>query len=404
MAERRDRTVGSHGWWSIPGTVWALGFVSLLMDASSEAIHSLVPVFLVSVLGANAETVGLIEGVAEATASITKVFSGTLSDYMRQRKRLAVIGYGLAAATKPLFALATSPGIVFAARFIDRIGKGIRGAPRDALVGDVTPPELRGAAYGLRQSLDTVGAFAGPLLAVALMALTSGSYRTVFWLAVIPAVAAVALLVYRVHEPPSTLPHRAARSPISVGDFRHLGARYWWLTGIFAVFTLARFSEAFLVLRAADVGLRVEFVPLVMVAMNVVYALSSYPAGRLSDRLDRFHLLIVGFGVLIVADVVLAVPWGIGGVFIGAGLWGLHMGLTQGVFAALVADTTVPERRGTAFGGFNLAGGLAMLLASVLAGWLWDLYGAPGTFIAGAAITGAALVASMGLRHRGSLV
>jgi MFS family permease len=400
MTDLRERAKGRG---SIPRTVWVLGFVSLLMDTSSEAIHSLVPVFLVAVLGANAATVGLIEGVAEATASITKIFSGTLSDYLRARKRLAVIGYGLGAVSKPLFALATTPAVIFAARFIDRIGKGIRGAPRDALIGDVTPPSVRGAAYGLRQSLDTVGAFAGPLLAIGLMALTRDDYRVVFWAAVIPAIACVALLVFGVRDPHPPARAGPAKAPISAAEFRVLGRRFWWLTGIFALFTLARFSEAFLVLRAADVGLRVEFVPLVMVAMNIVYALSSYPAGRLSDRLDRWHLLLLGFGVLIAADLVLAASSAIVTVFVGVGLWGLHMGLTQGVFTALVADATAPERRGTAFGVFNLAGGLAMLLASLFAGELWDVYGAPVTFIAGAAITAMALSGSLALHRKGRL-
>lgn len=399
-AESVEAGSGPRGWRAIPGAVWALGFVSLLMDTSSEAIHSLVPVFLVSVLGASPATVGLIEGVAEATASVTKIFSGTLSDWLGQRKRLAVFGYGLSTLTKPLFAVATTPGMIFAARFVDRIGKGIRGAPRDALVGDITPPHVRGASYGLRQSLDTVGAFAGPLLATALMALTEDSYRIVFWLATIPAVACVTLLVYRVHEPARSAPLRRAKAPISGADLLRLGAPFWWLTAVFSVFTLARFSEAFLVLRAADVGLHIEFVPLVLVAMNIAYALSSYPAGYLSDHIDRWHLLGAGFAILVGADLVLATSGGIEGAFIGAALWGLHMGLTQGIFAALVADATVPERRGTAFGMFNLAGGLAMLLASVLAGWLWALYGASATFFAGAFITGLAACGTAVLRRR----
>jgi MFS family permease len=398
-----EADAASRGWRAIPGAVWALGFVSLFMDMSSEAIHSLLPVFLVSVLGTDAATVGLIEGVAEAAASVTKVFSGTLSDYLGQRKRLAVAGYGLAAATKPFFALATTPGMVFAARFIDRIGKGIRGAPRDALVGDIAPAELRGAAYGLRQALDTVGAFAGPLLATALMVLTGERYRLVFWIAVVPAITSVGLLVGRVQEPKPRAPAREARFPISFQDFRRLGLAYWLLTTTFALFTLARFSEAFLVLRGATLGLPAASIPLVMVAMNVVYAASSYPAGRLSDRISRWHLLAAGFGVLVAADLALAFAGGIPGLFLGVGLWGLHMGLTQGIFAALVADATAPERRGTAFGVFNLAGGLAMLLASLLAGWLWDRYGAAGTFTAGALITGAALAAVLGLRRRGLL-
>ena len=401
QGDRDEADPQSRSWRAIPRAVWALGFVSLLMDMSSEAIHSLLPVFLVSVLGAGAATVGLIEGVAEATSSITRIFSGTFSDYLGRRKRLAVFGYGLSALAKPLFALAMTPTMVFAARFIDRIGKGIRGAPRDALIGDIAPPQLRGASYGLRQSLDTVGAFAGPLLATLLMALTGDSYRIVFWVAAIPAVACVALLAYQVHEPPHVLPAREAKAPIAAADFRRLGAPFWRLTALYSLFTLARFSEAFLVLRAADVGLRVEFVPLLLVAMNIVYALASYPAGYLSDHMDRGHLLGLGLAVLVAADLVLALSATIGGAFIGVALWGLHLGLTQGIFAALVADVTPLARRGTGFGLFNLAGGIALLLASLLAGWLWDVYGAPATFVAGACITGAAAGATLALRGRG---
>lgn len=372
---------------SIPGTVWTLGFVSLLMDTSSESIHAVLPLFLVSALGATPATVGLIEGLAEAAAAITKVFSGTLSDALLKRKLLAVLGYGLSALTKPLFALATTPDLVLGARFLDRIGKGIRGAPRDALIGDVVPPHLRGASYGLRQSLDTIGAFAGPLIAVALMALTADSYRVVFWIATIPAIACVALLAYRVREPAHPAPAAHVKSPIAVAELARLGTPYWRLTAVFCLFTLARFSEAFLVLRAANLGLRPEFAPLVIVAMNIVYAASSYPAGLLSDHMDRRRLLGLGFAVLIVADLVLAVTAGTKGLFIGVALWGLHMGLTQGIFSALVADVAAPERRGTAFGIFNLLGGLAMLLASLLAGWLWSSFGPSATFAAGAFFT-----------------
>jgi MFS family permease len=375
----------------------------MFMDISSEMIHALLPVFLVSILGASTTAVGVIEGVAEATASITKIFSGTLSDYLGKRKLLAVVGYGMAALTKPLFPLAATAEWVFTARFIDRIGKGVRGAPRDALVGDIAPAHLRGASYGLRQSMDTVGAFAGPLLATLLMALTADNYRFVFWVAVIPAFVAVALLVLGVKEPEASRRRKEKRSPIRAADLRRLGSAYWWLVAISSAFTLARFSEAFLVLRATNVGLAVAFVPLVMVVMNIVYALSAYPAGALSDRVNRWGLLGIGFALLIAADLVLAASTGIVGVLIGVGLWGLHMGLTQGIFAALVADTTPPDRRGSAFGIFNLSGGLAMLLASFIAGLLWDLYGPPATFLTGAAITAIATAATALLHYRGEL-
>lgn len=386
---------------AIPKSIWALGFVSLFMDTSSELIHSLLPVFLVSVLGASAFSVGLIEGLAEATAAITKVFSGTLSDYLGKRKLLAVIGYGLAAVSKPLFPLAGSVAWIFAARFIDRIGKGIRGAPRDALIGELAPSHLRGACYGLRQSLDTVGAFAGPLLAVAFMVLLANDIQAVFWIAVVPAFISVVILIFAVKEPATARPVGEAHSPIRVKDLRQIGAAYWWLVIIGAVLAAARFSEAFLVLRAQNVGLAIALVPIVFIVMNVVYALSAYPAGTLSDRMDRRIILAVGFAVLIAADAVLALATGIWMVMAGTVLWGLHMGLTQGLLAAMVADTTPARIRGTAFGIFNLVTGVALLGGNLVAGLLWDHYGPSSTFFAGAGITAIALAGLVTLQGGG---
>ena len=361
-----------------------LGFVSLFMDVSSELIHSLLPVFMVSSLGATALVVGLVEGVAEATALIVKVFSGTLSDYLGKRKALAVFGYGLGAISKPIFALAISVHWVFAARFMDRIGKGIRGAPRDALVADLTASQIRGAAYGLRQSLDTVGAVLGPLLGVGLMLLWAGDFRTVFWFAVIPAVIAVLLLIFGVEEPGAGTVRRNATSPIRWQTLRDLGRAYWWVVTVGGVFTLARFSEAFLILRAQQQGLPDTYAPLVLVIMNVVYAMTAFPMGKLADRMSHSILLGAGLVVLIVADLVLARAQGLTMVAIGVALWGLHMGMTQGLLATMVADTAPAHLRGTAFGFFNLASGIAMLIASVLAGLLWDQLGAAVTFYAGA--------------------
>ena len=357
------------------------------MDTSSELIHSLLPVFLASVLGASMATVGLIEGLAEATASISKLVSGTLSDYLRKRKLLTVIGYGLAALSKPLFPLAGSVGLVFAARFIDRIGKGIRGAPRDALIGDIAPPELRGASYGLRQSLDTIGAVAGPLLAVAFMALLANNIRAVFWVATIPAFIAVVILILGVKEPESLSTESKAHPTIRLTGLLHLNAVYWRLVAIAAVLTMARFSEAFLLLRAENVGLAIMFVPLVLVVMNIIYAFSAYPAGALSDRMDRRNMIAIGCACLIAADIVLALANNISAVMVGVVFWGLHMGLTQGLLAAMVTDTTPPELRGAAFGVFNFVSGVAMLFASLIAGLLWDKFGPPATFIAGAGFT-----------------
>ncbi|MDR0246649.1 MAG: MFS transporter [Burkholderia sp.] len=375
----------------IPRSVWVLGCVSLLMDVSSEIIHSLLPMFLMAGLGASATTIGLIEGIAEATSPVVKVFSGTLSDYLRNRKWLAVAGYGLGALSKPLFAIAPTIGVVVTARIVDRIGKGIRGAPRDALVADVTPVHLRGAAYGLRQSLDTVGAFLGPLLAVVIMLAWRDDFRLAFWLAVIPGVLAVALLAFGVDEP-ARAPGEKRVNPIRREVVAQLGARYWWVVAIGAVFALARFSEAFLVLRAMGSGVPVALVPLVMVAMNVVYAVSAYPFGKLADTTSHTKLMVAGLVMLIAADIVLAhgTHWGL--VLAGVALWGLHMGMTQGLLATMVAHAAPADLRGTAFGVFNLLSGVVTLVSSVVAGMLWDRVGAAATFYAGAVFSVATIV------------
>jgi MFS family permease len=379
---------------ALPAGIWALGFVSMFMDISSELIYSLLPVFMATVLGASMTTIGVVEGVAEATAAITKVFSGTLSDYLGKRKWLAVLGYSLAAVTKPIFPLAPTIGWVFAARFIDRIGKGIRGAPRDALVADIAPPQRRGAAYGLRQSLDSVGAFLGPLAALAFMVWFANDIRAVLWVAVAPAFIAVALIIFGVHEPEPGVGNPGMRTPLTLSHATKLPIQYWLIVLLGAIFTLARFSEAFLVLRVRDVGLTLGYVPLVLIVMNIAYMVSAYPAGAAADQISRRTLLIAGLAMLMVADVVLAIAESPLGALIGAALWGLHMGLTQGLFAKLVADTAPSELRGTAFGIFNLVGGGALLLASVVAGVLWSVFGAPATFWTGA---GFAMLAVLGL-------
>ncbi|SDR48181.1 Predicted arabinose efflux permease, MFS family [Burkholderia orbicola] len=375
----------------IPRSVWVLGCVSLLMDVSSEIIHSLLPMFLMAGLGASATTIGLIEGIAEATSPVVKVFSGTLSDYLRNRKWLAVAGYALGALSKPLFAIAPTIGVVVTARIVDRVGKGIRGAPRDALVADVTPVHLRGAAYGLRQSLDTVGAFLGPLLAVFIMLTWRDDFRLAFWLAVIPGVLAVALLAVGIDEP-ARAPGEKRVNPIRREVVAQLGARYWWVVAVGGVFALARFSEAFLVLRAMGSGVPVALVPLVMVAMNVVYALSAYPFGKLADTTSHTKLMVVGLALLIAADIVLAHGAHWPAVLVGVALWGLHMGMTQGLLATMVAQAAPAELRGTAFGVFNLISGIVTLVSSVVAGALWDRVGAAATFYAGAAFSAATIV------------
>lgn len=391
--------VSRPAWRRLPAGIWALGLVSMLMDVSSEMIHALLPVYLTFGLGATALAVGVIEGVAEATAAITKVFSGALSDRIGRRKELAALGYGLAAFTKPVFPLAPSIGWVIAARFIDRVGKGIRGAPRDALVADFAPTGLRGAAFGLRQSLDTFGAFLGPLAAIGLMWLFLDDFRSVFWVAVIPAFLALALILFAVREPARPEGLRRVRNPLARAELRLLGATYWLVVAVASLFTLARFSEAFLILRAQTAGLALMLVPLVLVGMNAVYALSAWPVGIVSDRTGPFRLLAMGMVLLVAADFVLAFSGGLPGIAAGVLLWGLHMGFTQGVLAALVAETVPAELRGTAFGMFNLVTGLALLAASVIAGALWDMLGAQWTFLAGAAFATLSLLALLPLKR-----
>ena len=385
----------------IPRTVWVLGFVSLLMDVSSELVHSLLPVYLVGTLGVGMLTVGLIEGVAEATALVVKVFSGVLSDCLGRRKGLLLLGYGLAALSKPLFPLAQTAALVFGARLLDRIGKGIRGAPRDALIADVAPAEIRGACFGLRQSMDTVGAFVGPLLAILLMLWSGDDIALVLWFAVLPALLCVALLAFGVEEAGEVAGPQSLRSPLHLAALHLLSPDYWWVVAIGAAFTLARFSEAFLVLRAQQVGLPVAWVPLVLVVMAASYMLSAYPVGKWSDRIGRHGLLGGGLVLLVLADLMLAWAGSLAGVLLGVALWGLHMGFSQGILATLVADAAPAELKGTAFGLFNLLSGIALLLASAVAGWLWQSHDSATTFQAGALFAVAALGLLLVRRARG---
>lgn len=376
----------------VPRTVVALGMVSLFMDTSSEIIHSLLPAFLVTVLGVSALSVGIIEGVAEGSTSIVKIFSGAISDWVGQRKPLILLGYGLAALTKPLFPLAGGVGLVLAGRFLDRIGKGIRGAPRDALIADVTPIAQRGTAFGLRQSMDTVGAFLGPMLAMLLMTASNDDFRLVFWVAVIPAAAAVLVVIYGVQEPAAPRSDERRRFPIRRAELARLTAGFWWLVGIATILTLARFSEAFLLLAAEHAGMKLALIPGILVTMNVVYAAAAYPIGRLSDRIGRRGLLLAGVGFLIAADIVLATAGSVWQVMGGAALWGLHMGATQGLLSALVVDAAPGHLRGTALGLYSLITGGALLAASVLAGGLWTAFGPAATFMAGAVFAGLAFL------------
>lgn len=373
----------------------------MFMDISSELIHAILPIYLVTMLGTSTLAVGIIEGIAESTASITKIFSGALSDWLGKRKLLAVIGYGLAAATKPIFPLATTLDWLIAARFLDRVGKGIRGAPRDALVADIAPPEARGASFGLRQTLDTIGAFLGPLIAVVMLWSFPAKISLLLWIAVVPACLSVLCLILFVKEPPRATPLRKVKMPLSRHEIAQFHASFWSVIAVAVVFTLARFSEAFLLLRAQAAGAPLPLIPIVLVVMNLVYSFAAYPAGILSDRVGRMGILATGLLCLVLADVLLALSPNLAGVIVGVVLWGLHMGLTQGILAALVAETAPSELRGTAFGLFNLFTGLASLVASVVAGALWDLVGYKATFLAGSGFAALAIFGVLLLHRRG---
>jgi MFS family permease len=373
--------------------VWALGLVSLFMDLSSEVVHSLLPVFLVGGLGLGVAAVGVIEGIAEATASITKAFSGAVSDWVGRRKPLVVAGYALAAATKPLFPLAQGLSLVLAARFLDRFGKGVRGAPRDALIADVTPAAVRGAAYGMRQALDTVGALFGPLAAAGLMVVLADDIRAVYWIAVVPALLSVVILVALVREPERPSAAAAGRARLRLADVRQLNGTVWAFLGIVLALSAGRLGEAFLILRGTDTGLPVAAAPLVLATMSAAYALSSYPAGRLSDRIGRARLVAGGFMLLVLANALLAMAQAPVVVFAGALLWGVHMGATQGVLAAMVADVAPERLRGTAFGLFHCAVGVAMLGSGMAAGVLWQAFGAAVAFAAATVVAALATAA-----------
>jgi len=373
----------------LPRNVWVLGFVSLLMDLSSEIYHALLPAFITMVLGLPATALGAIDGVAEATASFAKLFSGRLSDRSLRRKPWVMAGYGLAALSKPLFPLAASAPAVMAARFVDRIGKGIRGAPRDAMIADETPPEIRGRAFGLRQALDTAGALLAPLVAIGLMAWLASDIRAVFWIAVIPAGLSFLLAWLALREPEQHLAP-PKKSPFFAG-FRRLNDDTKRLLKVGFLFTLARFSEAFLILKGIDIGLSEAMSPLTLAIFNLAYVALAYPAGILSDRMSPRSILMVGMAVLIAGNLVLAETSGFAGLVIGTALWGAHMALTQGIFARMIADSAPEELRATSFGAFWFVTGIAALLASLGAGWLWDRHGSSATFLTSAAIAAAAL-------------
>ncbi len=384
---------------NIHRNVWILGLVSLFTDFGTKAIQSILPLFLVSVLGANVSIIGLIEGIAESTASILKLFSGALSDYWGRRKELAILGYGLSTAIIPLFALANSPLWVLVARFGDRLGKGIRVAPRNALVADVTPIEQRGAAYGLRQTLDTIGAFSGPLVATIILLISGQNFRLVFWVALVSGIISVCLLVKGIRETPSS---KEKRSKLIQWDtFQQLGRNYWVLVLAATLFNLGHFSDAFLLLKAQHIGIANAWIPLSMIVMNFSYMLSAYPLGLLSDRMGRKQLLVVAFWLFSLVYLGFAwvqQPQQIWGLF---ALYGVYLGMSQGILLALVADVTPSELRGTGFGVINLVIGIILLPANLLAGFVWETANPQIPFLLGSFLAIlASFILLLGVRQR----
>lgn len=373
--------------------MWILGFASLLTDVSSEMIHSVLPLFLVTTLGASAVIIGLIDGLGETIAACLKLFSGALSDRLGRRKSLILTGYGLSTAVKPLFALAVNPLGVLVGRCLDRVGKGIRAAPRDALVADVTEPSARGAAFGLRQSLDSVGAFLGPFIAFIAMTVTANDFRAIFWLALIPALAAVALLVGGIQEPLRTVENvNRLNNPLRIEAIKSLGAGFWFVFFVSLLFTLGNSSDAFILLRAKSLGVSTNMVPLCLVVMNITYALSAYPAGHLSDKLGRKALLLTSFALYALVYAGLAFANDAWHVWTLLALYGLYLGFSQGTLLSIVADRVPKDLRGTAFGLLSFSVGLGLLPASLLAGWLWDSVSPQATFMTGAVFSILALL------------
>ena len=372
----------------IPRNVWILGFISLFMDLSSEIYHALLPAFITIALGLPATALGAIDGIAEATANFSKLFSGRFSDRSLKRKPWVMAGYGIAAVSKPLFPLAASAPAVMTARFFDRIGKGIRGAPRDAMLADESPPEIRGRAFGLRQTLDTIGALAAPLVAIGLMALFAGNIRSVFWIAIIPAAISFLLAALALREPEQHLAP-LKRSPFFAG-FRDLNKDTKRLLQVGFLFTLARFSESFLILKGIEVGLSGALSPLTLAMFNLAFVVLAYPAGALSDKMSPRAIIMVGIIVLIAGNLIFATTSGFSGLTLGAILWGAHMAMTQGIFSRMIADSAPEHLRATSFGAFWFVTGFATILASLGAGWLWDREGSSAVFLMSAAIAAAA--------------
>jgi len=368
----------------IPKSIWTLGIVSLFMDISSEIIHSLLPIFMVSILGSSIIAIGIVEGISEATFLLIRIFSGVLSDYLGKRKIISVIGYGISALSKPLFPLANSVSLILIARFFDRLGKGVRESPRDALIGDIAPKSIRGACFGLRQSLDTIGALIGPIVAILGLLIFSNNIRAILWVSVIPAILSVVIFIVGIHDVEHKYTEDEKTFIFKFKNIFKIGTEYWQIVLIGGLLNLARFSDAFLILKAYELGLPITYVPLVMVLMNCFYAVSSYPAGILSDNINRKFILIIGIVFLIIADLVLAFTDSTWMLALGVGFWGMHMAFTKGILDAMVTDTASIRLLGSAYGIFNFVCGIAVLFASIISGVLWQVYGPFYSFSVGA--------------------
>lgn len=374
---------------SIPGVIFAIGLVQFLINISSVMIFSLSAVYLKSILGVPTGWIGFLEGAVEASAHATKLFSGIISDYLRRRKAVMVVGYVLVTLTRPILAISESFVAVFVARFFDRFGNGIQSTPRDALVGDIAPKEIKGECFGLRQSLGTAGSFTGGVVGILAMIWTADNFHHVFWIATIPAVLALIILVIAVKEP-KPIPlleeerdvnlEKPKRHPIRLSDLKRLGKDYWILMGIVGAFMLARPTEAFMSLHAHETfGLLDRYLPAILLTYNFTYSLSSYPVGRLADRMNRYQLLQVGFGALILADLLLAFAPNIYIMFLGVAVWGIQMGISQSIFLTLVDHIVPQDLRGTAFGFFYLISALALIVAGTAAGNIAQHFGNVGT-------------------------
>lgn len=355
------------------------------MKISSVIVFTLSPLFMTQVLGASIFAVGILEGILEVITLLARIFSGIISDYIHKRKSIIVVGYIFALISRPFLALATRMEDVFLGRAFDRIGNGLDATPRDALVGDLAPPQIKGACYGLRESLSRAGSFAGALLVMALLWLTEGNFSLVFWIGSIPTVLALMVLVIFVKDSPNQqAQHKKPTHKFKLKDLKKLPLPFWLILLLSGLFMLSNFSGAFLILRAEQTGLDLHLTSLVMIIQNLATAGTAYPVGYLSDKMGRRSMMGVGIVLIVCSDLLLA--WGgslytiLGGVL----LWGAEIGITQSILAVFLADTCPQDLRGTGFGLFHFINGCCLLLANVFAGWIWHDVNPSAMFLASA--------------------